>query len=768
MKNKNNQPLGTSRQTNKNHGIKPKMATEGCTSSTSVADSTEKQEIMKKAAELLAQGKRNVVCGEVPKAISLFDEAVQMLAKEYGDLSRNCVDAYFNYGSALLELGRMETNVLGVALEGVDVDAKEDEAESDQFEKPPAEDGEEREKLRSEVYDAMAEGEREKQIEMAEDSNTDKNNTDDNKDSREMETDDGKLDSLQKDNEKEDSNKEKGNDAVDKHSELDDKSKDNNASKNKIDDQNGRSDKSEPKEHESKNENIDKDKSESKDNTKAENVSKAKSLLNEDKSKEKIEDKEMEEKSNDKIEKVSQDKDEVGNDEKGENSEQKQDTKKEKVEDTKESPGKILAQVDQQKTGEEKQNCKEVHVEDGKESSVKILSEVDQQKAGDEKHTCREANKETLLSEEKENLPTDKDVSSDTKEKECLDNKVDTDVEMAESSNDKEGEEEVEDDEEEAPEGEDEQAQEEGDNQEGAESQEDEEKDEDVPNFQLAWEYLELAKVIYLKSDNKDDQLKAAECHIKLGEVSMETEQHSTAAEDLESALKIQQKYLVPEDRVIAETHYQLGLAYGLGKEFELSIQHYQQAISVIEAKIASLNKLVEDNEKGTEDKENCEKENVQKYKDEIKELQELIPEMNSKIEDTKMEAKDMEKVKEMAKEMLGLSGTTKGFGSPTKKAEIGSENVDENGQKKASDISSLVRKKRKPEEEATAGSGAEVKKIKQDDGAALSTKILPEKESDKEMEETKVNANEEVKVNGTPEVKANSDATDTEMATAS
>ena len=56
------------------------------------------------------------------------------------------------------------------------------------------------------------------------------------------------------------------------------------------------------------------------------------------------------------------------------------------------------------------------------------------------------------------------------------------------------------------------------------------------------------------------------------------------------------------------------------------------------------------------------------------------------------------------------------------------------------------------------------MKKIKQDDGAALSTKILPEKESDKEMEETKVNANEEVKVNGTPEVKANSDATDTEM----
>ncbi|RUS84249.1 hypothetical protein EGW08_008001 [Elysia chlorotica] len=549
------------------------MSTEGCSSSTSVADSTEKQEIMKKASELLAQGKRNMVCGEVPKAISLFDEAVQMLAKEYGDLSKNCVDAYFNYGSALLELGRMETNVLGVALEGVD---KETGEKSDKVEKESSEEK------------GKQENEKEKQEESNLKEKTGKENTEDQQ------------------------------------------------------------------------------------------------------------------------------------------KEEKQDSKEEKMEGVKESP--------------------------------------------------------------------------------------------------------------------------------------------DVPNFQLAWEYLDLAKVIYLKSEDKEDQLKAAECHIKLGEVSMETEQHSTAAEDLESALKIQQKYLAPEDRVIAETHYQLGLAYGLGKEFELSIQHYQKAISVIEAKIASLNKLVEENEKGSEDKEkttddkensaddkekttddkekttddkekttdnkensaddkekttddkekttddkekttdNKEKttddkekttedkentsddkentaddkekttdekekttddkdksEQLKKYKDEIKELKDLIPEMISKIEDTKTEAKDMEKVKEMAKEMLGLSGTTKGFGSPTKKAEASkSENVDENGEKKASDISSLVRKKRKPEEEVSAESVAEVKKIKQDDGAALTTKTLPEET------EAKVNGVEEVKVNGTPEIKANGDATDAEMAAAS
>ncbi|KAF3835406.1 hypothetical protein F7725_027964 [Dissostichus mawsoni] len=66
-------------------------------------------------------------------------------------------------------------------------------------------------------------------------------------------------------------------------------------------------------------------------------------------------------------------------------------------------------------------------------------------------------------------------------------------------------------------------------------------EEEEVGNLQLAWEMLEVAKVIYKKKEGKDDQLMAAQTYLKLGEVSAES-----ALDDFQECLALQLKHLPP------------------------------------------------------------------------------------------------------------------------------------------------------------------------------------------------------------------------------
>merc|ERR1712178_429843 len=75
----------------------------------------------------------------------------------------------------------MESSVLGSALEGVDVEEEKEEKENDQFEKPPADEGEERDKLRDQVYDAMSEDQRKKEDAKTRNEESQKNGTTDSK-----------------------------------------------------------------------------------------------------------------------------------------------------------------------------------------------------------------------------------------------------------------------------------------------------------------------------------------------------------------------------------------------------------------------------------------------------------------------------------------------------------------------------------------------------------------------------------------------------------
>jgi len=80
-------------------------------------------------------------------------------SEKYGEKGNECSDALLLYGRCLLELGRAENCVLGNALKGfssIEYDSQE-EIKSDQFEDPEKVTPEEREKLRDDVTEAMAE-----------------------------------------------------------------------------------------------------------------------------------------------------------------------------------------------------------------------------------------------------------------------------------------------------------------------------------------------------------------------------------------------------------------------------------------------------------------------------------------------------------------------------------------------------------------------------------------------------------------------------------
>merc|ERR1712141_41267 len=120
------------------------------------------KEVVAEAADvmkLLAQGKRNMMCGETPEAVTQLQEACRLLAKKYGETADECGEAYLAYGTALLDLSRMESGVLGNALEGAHLDSADESADEKTKAEVVVEESEkiteeEREKISDQVIEA--------------------------------------------------------------------------------------------------------------------------------------------------------------------------------------------------------------------------------------------------------------------------------------------------------------------------------------------------------------------------------------------------------------------------------------------------------------------------------------------------------------------------------------------------------------------------------------------------------------------------------------
>lgn len=225
----------------------------------------------------------------------------------------------------------------------------------------------------------------------------------------------------------------------------------------------------------------------------------------------------------------------------------------------------------------------------------------------------------------------------------------------------------------------------------------DSEDEGDISNLRLAWEMFELAKAIFKRQaeGNKQMNLKLAEVHLKLGEVGLESETYTQAIEDIKTCLDIQTQNLDEHDRCIAETHYQLGMAYSLVNDFDEAVVQLNLAHQILEKRVEYLQGRGKQGFSNVEQNENP----FYKIEDEIAEINALLPDVREKINDMKDFKKETKKAlmagldanKEAKASSESRQGTSAGsFGA------FPVSSQPESDVKPASDISHLVRKKRK------------------------------------------------------------------------
>ncbi|XP_034874586.1 nuclear autoantigenic sperm protein isoform X3 [Mirounga leonina] len=707
------------------------------------ADKVESLDVDNEAKKLLGLGQKHLVMGDIPAAVNAFQEAASLLGKKYGETANECGEAFFYYGKSLLELARMENGVLGNALEGVHVEEEEGEKTEDEslVENNDNIDEEAREELREQVYDAMGEKEEAKKPE------------------------DQSLVKPEIDKEQETEMEKGGREDMDISEPAEELQEKVESTPDQL------TETTEAKEIAAP-EGLNEAKVTSgKPEQEVPHAGEGKSVCGTD-VQEECREKGGQEKQGEVIVSIEE-KPKEASGEQPVTTLEKQSTAveaeaepidstvkpvdmgghepKEQVAASENEPGKAVLE---QLVGQEvppAEESPEVTTEAAEASAAEAGSEVSEKPgqeatvlpkdgtvnglsaAGGQTPVEQQTNAEGLTEtkdgsglEEKvraELVPSQEETKLPIEESEAAGDGVETKVARGATEKSPEDKvkiaanEETQEREEQMKEGEETEGSEEEDKEndkaeetpnesllENKSLQENEE--EEIGNLELAWDMLDLAKIIFKRQETKEAQLYAAQAHLKLGEVSVESENYVQAVEEFQACLNLQEQYLEAHDRLLAETHYQLGLAYGYNSQYDEAVAQFSKSIEVIENRMAVLSEQMKEAEGSSTE-----------YEKEIEELKELLPEIREKIEDAK-ESQRSGNVAELALKATLVESSTSGFtpsGGGTSISMVASRKSTDGASSSncVSDISHLVRKKRKPEEESPRKDDA--KKAKQE-----------------------------------------------------
>ncbi|XP_027629728.1 nuclear autoantigenic sperm protein isoform X3 [Tupaia chinensis] len=733
------------------------------------ADKMESLDVDSEAKKLLGLGQKHLVMGDIPAAVNAFQEAASLLGKKYGETANECGEAFFFYGKSLLELARMENGVLGNALEGVHVEEEEGDKTEDEslVENNDNIDEEAREELREQVYDAMGEKAAAKkpedkclerpETEKEQESIMEKGGREDMDISEPAEELQEKVE-LTPDQLTETSEEAEGTAATGLNEAF------------------GKAEQEAPYAEEGKS--VSGADIQEEEYRKRGGQEKQREVIVS------IEEKPRETAEEQPVVTLEKQGTAVGSEAEPVEATVKPanvggDEPKEKAVTSENEPGKGVLEKLMEKEVLPAKESLEVTVQ---ASSSEVLaaeagSEVSEKPgqitvlpkdgtvsalsaAGDQTPTEPQTSAETLtdikdgsgVEEVREDLvPSQEEAKLPVEESKAAGDGVETKVAQVATEKSPEDKveiaanEETQEREEQMKEGEEIEGSEEEDKEndkaeetlnsstlENKSLQENEE--EEIGNLELAWDMLDLAKIIFKRQETKEAQLYAAQAHLKLGEVSVESENYIQAVEEFQACLSLQEQYLDAHDRLLAETHYQLGLAYGYNSQYDEAVAQFSKSIEVIEKRMAKLNEQMKEAEGSPTE-----------YEKEIEELKELLPEIREKIED----AKESQRSGNVAE--LALKATLIASRKPTDGAS--SSNY-------VTDISHLVRKKRKPEEESPRKDDAKKAKQEPEVNGGSGDAVSSGNEVSENMEEAENQAESRAAVEGTVEAGATVEST--------
>ncbi|CEG84479.1 hypothetical protein RMATCC62417_18278 [Rhizopus microsporus] len=217
-----------------------------------------------------------------------------------------------------------------------------------------------------------------------------------------------------------------------------------------------------------------------------------------------------------------------------------------------------------------------------------------------------------------------------------------------------------------------EEEEEEDDEEDDEEDEEDKDKedgDQADDDFETAWDILDVARLIFEKGEDKETQLKLADVHLCLADVSLETEKFDQSLSDYEKAIEIKEKWLEEDNRELAEAYYKYSLALEFSSDkSDKAIPELRKAIDVLKKRLSKL--------ESTED-------TTEKVKDEIKDMQELISDMNLKAEELTTKQATEKEAAAMLKQILGFGAGENASNKPIEAASV-------------NDLSNLVKRKAK------------------------------------------------------------------------